>query len=133
MISSKTLIKYSDWYHMNSSSKAVSRKFSSKTNPTLITKLIIVSIIPKNNQKHFLFLKKHFLKMGLCNEKRKYGCYVFNGVVIASIAIAMVIVGLKNKNECETIPWWHIVGGALILLGLLGRIFISKVKFHIVI
>jgi len=76
--------------------------------------------------------------MGLCNAQRKRGCYVFNGVVIGAIALAMIIIGVNSfgadpalpdtsKNACQTIvPWWHIVGGALILMGLFGRIILTR-------
>ena len=82
--------------------------------------------------------------MGLCNDQRKCGCYVFNGVVIAAISLAMIIIGLVNlgtewdptqppqdatENGCKTIvPWWHIVGGGLILVGLIGRIILARVR-----
>ena len=78
--------------------------------------------------------------MGLCNAQRKRGCYVFNGVIIAAIALTMIIIGVTSlgedlalpdakKKACTSIvPWWHIVGGALILLGLSGRIFLTRVS-----
>jgi len=84
--------------------------------------------------------------MGLCNDQRKSGCYVFNGLVLSVASLAMIIVGgvhIKKdwdpeqapeevtdeffKNACETmVPAWHIVGGFMILTGLIGRIILSK-------
>ena len=80
--------------------------------------------------------------MGLCNAQRKRGCYVFTGCLIAIIAIAMVIIGANGlgaestpetkKNACQTIvPWWHILGGSLILMGLIGRITLTRVKENV--
>eukprot|EP00090_Calanus_glacialis_P020296 TRINITY_DN3121_c0_g1_i1.p1 TRINITY_DN3121_c0_g1~~TRINITY_DN3121_c0_g1_i1.p1 ORF type:complete len:233 (+),score=42.79 TRINITY_DN3121_c0_g1_i1:118-816(+) len=84
--------------------------------------------------------------MGLCNDQRKCGCYVFNGLVISAVSLAMIIIGVVNirkdwdpeqapedvaadiaKNACETlVPAWHIVGGFMILIGLLGRVILAK-------
>ena len=86
--------------------------------------------------------------MGLCNDQRKSGCYVFNGLVLSAASLAMIIVGgvhIKKdwdpeqapeditdeffRDACETmVPAWHIVGGFMILTGLIGRIILSKVN-----
>ena len=86
--------------------------------------------------------------MGLCNDQRKSGCYVFNGLVISAVSLAMIIIGGVNirkdwdpeqapedvaaefaKNACETmVPAWHIVGGFMILTGLLLRVILAKVN-----
>jgi hypothetical protein len=88
--------------------------------------------------------------MGLCNDQRKSGCYVFNGLVISTVSLAMIIIGGVNirkdwdpeqapedvtaefaKNACETmVPAWHIVGGFMILTGLLLRVILAKVKMN---
>merc|ERR1711981_830386 len=85
-------------------------------------------------------------KMGLCNDQRKSGCYVFHGLLISAVALAMVIIGVIHikkdwdpeqtqqeiredvaKNACETlVPAWHIVGGFMILTLLVLRIILAK-------
>jgi len=82
-------------------------------------------------------------EMGLCNDQRRCACNVFTGVVISTFSLAMIIIGLVNlgtsewdptqpppevyENRCQTVvPWWHIVGGGIILVGLVGRILLSK-------
>ena len=86
--------------------------------------------------------------MGLCNDQRKSGCYVFNGLVIATVSLAMIIIGAVHikkdwdpeqtpeeiaedvaKNTCETmVPAWHIVGGFMILTMLVLRVILAKVR-----
>jgi len=84
--------------------------------------------------------------MGLCNDQRKSGCYVFNGLVISVVSLAMIIIGAVHikkdwnpeqtpeeiaedvaRNACETmVPAWHIVGGFMILTMLVLRVILAK-------
>ena len=72
--------------------------------------------------------------MGLCNAQRKRGCYVFTGVLIAVIASAMIGVGVSGlgEDDCSgVVPWWNIVGGVFIILGLAGRLTLTRVMNNI--
>ena len=71
-------------------------------------------------------------KMGLCNAQRRRGCYAFTGVVLAAIAVSMIIVGATgiegddNKSCSALVPWWNIVGGVFTILGLVGRLTLTR-------
>ena len=62
--------------------------------------------------------------------------------LLCGIGVVMAIIGVNylgdhfsklgpNKTICHKIlHWWHVSGGSLIIVGLLGRIVVTRVKFH---
>ena len=80
--------------------------------------------------------------MAPSNTRWKVRASVLNLSLLGGIAVVMAIIGVNylgahfskfgpNKTICHKIlHWWHVSGGSLIIVGLLGRIAVERVKYH---